>query len=195
MVTAVHRSSRYSLVIIILSSITSIVLFKCRRPGKVVSYTEAVISSAQLFNFQDYFMFNIRFTLLLMNIHTVVTSQDACRNNNNNNDKMIIQTFVCRGNVQYPREYCVYIYVRDYCYIGNAMTPIVCFWAKIIKGEPSSGSAAAVECCAARETARAGKNICSGLVEKGEKKRSNINRNKNYTRPVVAADAVTGSIR
>lgn len=32
---------------------------------------------------------------------------------------------------------------------------------------------------------RAGKNICSGLAEEGEK-RSNINRNKNYTRPVVA---------
>jgi len=64
---------------------------------------------------------------------------------------MIIQTFVCRGSgsIQYPSEL-LYIYVRDYCYIGNAMTPIVCFRAKIIKGEPSSGStAAAVECCAA----------------------------------------------
>lgn len=69
-------------------------------------------------------------------------------------------------------SYYVYIYARDYCYIGNAMTPIVCFWAKIIKGEPSSGSAAAtVECCAALETMRAaGKNICSGLAEEGEKK-------------------------
>lgn len=42
--------------------------------------------------------------------------------------------------------------MRDYCYIGNAMTPNVCFWAKIIKGEPSSGNAAAAaaaaaECC------------------------------------------------
>lgn len=67
--------------------------------------------------------------------------------------KMIIQTFVCRGSgsIQYPSELLyIYIHVRDYCYIGNAMTPIVCFWAKIIKGEPSSGSAAAaVECCAA----------------------------------------------
>jgi len=67
----------------------------------------------------------------------------------------------------------MYTYMRDYCYIGNGMTPIVCFWVKIIKGEPSSGSAAAVECraqCCKRLCAHAGKNICSGLAEEGEKK-------------------------
>lgn len=60
--------------------------------------------------------------------------------------------------------------MRNYCYIGNAMTPIVCFWTKIIKGEPSSGKAAVVECCSAKEPIRAGKNICSGLAKEGEKK-------------------------
>jgi len=42
--------------------------------------------------------------------------------------------------------------MRNYCYIGNATTPIVYFWTKIIKGEPSSGKAAMVECCSAKET-------------------------------------------
>lgn len=92
---------------------------------------------------------------------------------------MIIQTFVCRGGgIQYPREY-VYLYIKyiyihinicvcDYCYIGNAMTPIVCFWAKIIKGEPSGGE---VRC----ERAYAhGENICSGFNGEGEEEKGPI---------------------
>lgn len=60
------------------------------------------------------------------------------------------------------------------------MTPIVCFWAKIIKGEPSGGGVAEVK-CSARAYAHE-ENICSGFTGEGEgEKRSNINRNENYT--------------
>lgn len=60
------------------------------------------------------------------------------------------------------------------------MTPIVCFWAKIIKEEPSGGGVAEVK-YSAREPMRTGKNICSGFTGEGEReKRSNINRNENY---------------
>lgn len=81
----------------------------------------------------------------------------------------------------------------DYCYTGNAMTPIVCFCVKIIQnGEPSSGVCGGKCRAVAREPTqcilhtitRVGKNICSGFIgrerKRTAKKRSDMNRNENY---------------
>lgn len=88
---------------------------------------------------------------------------------------MIIRSFVCRGGgLQYPRKYIrirIYVYVCDYCYIGNAMTPIVCFWAKIIKGEPSGGGRVFRRAREQPAHTLAVENICSGFTGKGEKAR------------------------